>query len=144
MYNNIIPKNLLTFSMEKMEIDEDHQPPTTPPVIVTKLKDLPPFSQDIPSLQWSPCVIISITKVPFHLTINDPYVRHLVNHFLHTNVICSDELCLTVLYCHPLWLALYVSNYMKKMSSSINQYKNTYMHPIRPYNLQIHTQQHPK
>jgi hypothetical protein len=113
-----------------------------PPQVITSINQLPPFNSTIPSLQWSPCVIDAILQIPFNLSVNDLYIKTLVLYFLNKNTICSDELCKTISFCHPLWLALHVSNYIKTDINSTYSCRNKYIHPILSYNHLRHILQH--
>jgi hypothetical protein len=114
----------------------------SPPKVITATCQLPPFNSEIPSLLWSPCVIDALCLIPFDLTVNDLYIKTLVLYFFNTNSICSNELCQAIPYCQPLWIALYVSNYIKRDPNSSYSCKNKYIHPVMPYNHQKHLQQH--
>jgi hypothetical protein len=109
------------------------------PAVLHSTDQLPIFNPHVPSLQWTPCIITVTSHIPPFFIIQDPYIKSLVMYFLFTDSICSTELCQNISFCHPLWLILSISNHMKLNSFN---YPNRYIHPVYPFDLAKHLQQH--
>ena len=112
--------------------------------IISSTSQLPILDYNIPSLQYIPCLMSIIPELPYEIIIADPYLNLLVNHFLDTYDFCTSELCKTIPYCHPLWFALFVSNYIKSTPAMAKFHKNTYINPIPEFCLLRHMLQHAK
>jgi hypothetical protein len=116
---------------------------TTPPnfyLVLNSLSQVPEFDFSSSTLPWKPCAIAVIKSTPSHIINKDTYITKLARYFLVNNIICSDELSLSIPYCHPLWLALHISNTMKEKPN--HNYVNKYLHPVTNYSTKLHTTQH--
>jgi hypothetical protein len=111
-------------------------------IIINSLEQLPKINPNISPLEWTLCAITTFNHYSQDIVNKDPYLRAITRYFLKNNVICSTELCQSVSFCHPLWLALELSNRVKKDPKAAHVYKNKYIHPITPLNMELHIQQH--
>ena len=110
--------------------------------IISTLDQLPSLDCDIPSLLCAPCVIDILPHLPFPVLVMDPYIKILVDRFLFTDDYCNTHLCTTIPYCHPLWLALKISNNIKTNRKIAYLYPNKHIHPIHEYSALRHKHQH--
>jgi hypothetical protein len=110
--------------------------------IINSPSELSHLDSRVSSISWTPCAIAAFSYNSATEIKQDPYINTLARLFLETHVICSRFLCRNIPYCHPLWLALDLSNFIKSTAEHAAYYSNTYIHPIFPYNSEIHAQQH--
>jgi hypothetical protein len=78
-------------------------------IITTDLQLFDCFTQINTNLsphKWIPCGIITFARQTETETHNDPYLKSLTKYFIDHRVICSTEICQSLSFCHPIWLAL--------------------------------------
>jgi hypothetical protein len=109
-------------------------------LIINSVTQIPNFDFSISPIQWKPCAANTLHATPFLTVCKDPYIVKLTGYFLKNNIICSNELCQTIPFCHSLWLALHLSNEIK-IKLNYN-YFNQYIHPVRRFNSEEHERQH--
>ena len=111
-------------------------------VMITSFSQLPIFDPTLSPLHWAPCAIATFIKITPEIYFNDPYMGVLTKYFLNNKVFLSTVLCNRIPWCHPLHLALEVSNNVKRTHPTL--YINTYIHPTTTINWTGHTIIHMK
>jgi hypothetical protein len=106
--------------------------------LITSLNQLPYFNPNLSPLNWTQCAIYTFTSYPTSVINNDPYLDKITKYFINTKVIVSAELCESIPFCDPLWLALELSNRVK----SHQVYNNQYIHPINKLDIALHKEFH--
>jgi hypothetical protein len=106
--------------------------------LITSLDQLPTFNPILSSLNWTKCAITTFTSHPTSVINDDPYLDKMTKYFINTKVIVSAELCESIPFCDPLWLALELSNRVK----SHQGYNNQYIHPIKKLDIELHKKFH--
>jgi hypothetical protein len=106
-------------------------------VMITSFSQLPNFDPNLSPLRWTPCAIETFIKHTPETYFNDPYMGPLTQYFLNNKVFLSTVLCKRIPWCHPLHLALEVSNNVKRTHPTL--YINTYIHPTSTINWTGHT-----
>ena len=107
---------------------------------IKSLTQLPEIEFSISPLPWKPCAVEVFKHYDQNITKKDPYFSALIRPFLHSNIICSDEICQNIAYCHPLYFALLATNGAKQHYP--DKYLNEYQHPIPLYSTIKHNRQH--
>ena len=109
-------------------------------LVLNTLSQVPEFDISSSNLPWKPCAITVMKSTSSYIINNDTYIKKFAFYFLNNNIICSDELCQSLPYCHPLWVALHLSNTVKE--NPHNDYVNKHIHPINHYSNWQHAVQH--
>ena len=110
---------------------------TNPPIIITSYDQLP-HKELLVLYPNNNCIFLTLTKYPPQHLIRNPYADELIRYFLLTSNICSDSFCVTIPYCHVLWFALEISNRIKKRPCAQFTFINDHIHPILPFDENIH------
>ena len=108
--------------------------------VIKSLTQIPEIDITISPLPWKPCAVEVIKQYTADTISHDPYYIALRDIFLFQKIICSNEICKNTAYCHPLYFALSISNWLKYSPEQI--YINEYIHPIPPYTTARHRNQH--